>query len=80
MAVFTFVVLDLYVLNDVIDDVRRGQNGPEVLFEGEKSLWVPTSWAEFWWFKAKPLIFVPFVVFGLLVACWHEWEEGRNKH
>lgn len=79
LAVFTFVILDQYVLNDIIDGVRRGSNGPEMLFQGEQSLWVPTSWAQYWWHQAKPLIFVPFVLLGLAIAYWHNWEEGQAR-
>ena len=64
-------------MDDVIVAVRRGSNGPEMLFRGEVALWAPTSWSQYFWYRAKPMILIPFGMMAVAVAYWHNWEEKK---
>ncbi len=81
LCAFAFVLINRYLLGDVIVDVRLTSQGPEMLFRGDVGLWAPMSWSQYYWHTARPMIIVPFVLAIGAIAYWHNWEttEGNGS-
>ena len=75
--VFAVLMLNHLVLGDVIVDVRKGANGPEMLFRGDNSLWVPTTWGQYFWSKLKAIVLLPFGLVCVGISYWHHWESTK---
>ncbi|MEL6570770.1 MAG: hypothetical protein AAFQ64_03870 [Pseudomonadota bacterium] len=78
-SVFGLMLLNQFNLGGVVVDVRVGDDGPEMLFRGDIGLWVPASWMQYYWFTSKHLILLPFAVFAIVIAYWHNWETANAE-
>ena len=76
---FAVMLLNQLILGDVIVDVRMNADGPEMLFRGDSSLWVPTSWGQYTWHKMRVFILLPFGLIAVGIGYWHHWETTKAE-
>ena len=62
----------------LVDGTRVTSEGPEILFKGEHGLWLPTTWAEFYWFEYRPYFYFLFGLLVIAIGLWNRWEVSSS--